>query len=221
MSRPWKHIEPANVLVTFKEISNRDNLCMCSECGKGQNPENQVEDTVRSSYVNTPDVCSLCPLQVISRWEQYMSKVKPKQGKTVEAEAVASFFPFHKYFSNAPQPVFRGRSYEEDMDIAEGCYRHVKKIFTQLEVRTHACTHTLSVMCLLMSGSPATLSHHLFSWKTESLYKIPTWTTLYIYVWWPFGKKVGNTKKVKDMTTCLFLKTFFPLKHIIIISIFL
>uniref|UniRef100_A0AAX7TCD2 Aquarius intron-binding spliceosomal factor n=1 Tax=Astatotilapia calliptera TaxID=8154 RepID=A0AAX7TCD2_ASTCA len=43
--------------------------------------------------------------QVISRWEEYMSKVKPKQG----------------------------RSYEEDMDIAEGCYRHIKKIFTQLE----------------------------------------------------------------------------------------
>lgn len=71
--------------------------------------------------------------QVISRWEEYMSKVKPKQGKNVEVEAVAAHFPFHKYFSNAPQPVFKGRSYEEDMDIAEGCYRHIKKIFTQLE----------------------------------------------------------------------------------------
>ncbi|KAF0044147.1 hypothetical protein F2P81_003305 [Scophthalmus maximus] len=71
--------------------------------------------------------------QVISRWEQYMSKVRPKQGKNVEVEVVAACFPFHKYFSNAPQPVFKGRSYEEDMDIAEGCYRHIKKIFTQLE----------------------------------------------------------------------------------------
>lgn len=64
-----------------------------------------------------------------------MSKVKPKQGKKVEVEAVAAHFPFHKYFSNAPQPVFKGRSYEEDMDVAEGCYRHIRKIFTQLEVR--------------------------------------------------------------------------------------
>ncbi|CAB1331070.1 unnamed protein product [Coregonus sp. 'balchen'] len=71
--------------------------------------------------------------QVMSRWEEYMSKVRSKQGCTVEAEAVAAHFPFHKYFSNAPQPVFYGRSYEEDMDIAEGCYRHIKKIFTQLE----------------------------------------------------------------------------------------
>ncbi|KAL0969673.1 hypothetical protein UPYG_G00230650 [Umbra pygmaea] len=71
--------------------------------------------------------------QVMSRWEEYMSKVRSKQGRPVEVETVAAHFPFHKYFSNAPQPVFHGRSYEEDMDIAEGCYRHIKKIFTQLE----------------------------------------------------------------------------------------
>ncbi|RVE57414.1 hypothetical protein OJAV_G00216000 [Oryzias javanicus] len=71
--------------------------------------------------------------QVMSRWEEYMSKVKPKQGKKVEVGDVAAHFPFQQYFSNAPQPVFKGRSYEEDMDIAEGCYRHIKKIFTQLE----------------------------------------------------------------------------------------
>ncbi|XP_036398844.1 RNA helicase aquarius [Megalops cyprinoides] len=71
--------------------------------------------------------------QVMSRWEEYMSKVKPKPGRQVNVEDVSAFFPFHKYFSNAPQPVFKGQSYEEDMDIAEGCFRHIKKIFTQLE----------------------------------------------------------------------------------------
>uniref|UniRef100_A0AAR2JCJ2 RNA helicase aquarius n=1 Tax=Pygocentrus nattereri TaxID=42514 RepID=A0AAR2JCJ2_PYGNA len=71
--------------------------------------------------------------QVMSRWEEYMSKVKPKPGREVNPQEVASHFPFHKYFSNAPQPVFKGQTYEEDMDIAEGCYRHVRKIFTQLE----------------------------------------------------------------------------------------
>ncbi|KAG7466190.1 hypothetical protein MATL_G00162160 [Megalops atlanticus] len=71
--------------------------------------------------------------QVMSRWEEFMSKVKPKPGRQVNVEDVSAFFPFHKYFSNAPQPVFKGQSYEEDMDIAEGCFRHVKKIFTQLE----------------------------------------------------------------------------------------
>ncbi|XP_018583353.2 RNA helicase aquarius isoform X2 [Scleropages formosus] len=71
--------------------------------------------------------------QVMSRWEEYMSKVKPKHGRNVQVEDAAAQFPFHKYFSNAPQPVFKGRTYEEDIDIAEGCFRHIKKIFTQLE----------------------------------------------------------------------------------------
>ncbi|KAJ8289040.1 hypothetical protein COCON_G00016990 [Conger conger] len=71
--------------------------------------------------------------QVVSRWEEYTSRVKPKPSRAVSAEDVSACFPFHKYFSNAPQPVFKGLSYEEDMDIAEGCYRHIRKIFTQLE----------------------------------------------------------------------------------------
>ncbi|XP_043929809.1 RNA helicase aquarius isoform X2 [Protopterus annectens] len=71
--------------------------------------------------------------QVMSRWEQYLSKVRPKGGKTVDITAVSEFFPFHKYFANAPQPIFKGQSLEEDMEIAEGCFRHIKKIFTQLE----------------------------------------------------------------------------------------
>ena len=43
-------------------------------------------------------------------------------------------FPFNEFFKNAPQPLFKGRTYAEDMDIAEGCFRHIKKMFTQLEV---------------------------------------------------------------------------------------
>ncbi|KFV82771.1 Intron-binding protein aquarius, partial [Struthio camelus australis] len=71
--------------------------------------------------------------QVMSRWEEYISKVKVKGGKLPDVSDVSSFFPFHQYFANAPQPIFKGKSYEEDMEIAEGCFRHVKKIFTQLE----------------------------------------------------------------------------------------
>ncbi|KAH0620568.1 hypothetical protein JD844_021170 [Phrynosoma platyrhinos] len=71
--------------------------------------------------------------QVMSRWEEYMSKVKVKGSKLPDVADICSFFPFHQYFANAPQPIFKGRSYTEDMEIAEGCFRHIKKIFTQLE----------------------------------------------------------------------------------------
>lgn len=74
--------------------------------------------------------------QVMSRWEEYISKVKVKGSKPPDVGDISSFFPFHQYFANAPQPIFKGRSYNEDMEIAEGCFRHIKKIFTQLEVRS-------------------------------------------------------------------------------------
>uniref|UniRef100_A0A8C2V566 RNA helicase aquarius n=1 Tax=Chinchilla lanigera TaxID=34839 RepID=A0A8C2V566_CHILA len=71
--------------------------------------------------------------QVMSRWEEYISKVKNKGSALPDVTEISTFFPFHEYFANAPQPIFKGRSYEEDMEIAEGCFRHIKKIFTQLE----------------------------------------------------------------------------------------
>lgn len=71
----------------------------------------------------------------MSRWEEYISKVKNKANTLPDVMEVSTFFPFHEYFANAPQPIFKGRSYEEDMEIAEGCFRHIKKIFTQLEVK--------------------------------------------------------------------------------------
>ncbi|ELW71376.1 Intron-binding protein aquarius [Tupaia chinensis] len=71
--------------------------------------------------------------QVMSRWEEYISKVKNKGPTLPDVTEISNFFPFHEYFANAPQPIFKGRSYEEDMEIAEGCFRHIKKIFTQLE----------------------------------------------------------------------------------------
>ncbi|XP_075700839.1 RNA helicase aquarius [Rhinoderma darwinii] len=71
--------------------------------------------------------------QIMSRWEAYQSKVKTKSSQAPDVGDIAKFFPFHQYFSNAPQPIFKGCSNQEDMEIAEGCFRHVKKIFTQLE----------------------------------------------------------------------------------------
>ncbi|CAH2328296.1 RNA helicase aquarius [Pelobates cultripes] len=71
--------------------------------------------------------------QIMSRWEAYLSKVKAKPTHTPDVSDIAKFFPFHQYFLNAPQPIFKGGSYKEDMELAEGCFRHIKKIFTQLE----------------------------------------------------------------------------------------
>ena len=73
--------------------------------------------------------------QVFSRWEAFLSKVKKTADskETVGVEKIKEHFPFLRFFENAPQPLFKGRTYEEDLEIAEGCFRYIKKIFTQLE----------------------------------------------------------------------------------------
>ena len=45
---------------------------------------------------------------------------------------VSEKFPFHLYFSNAPQPVFKVQDFDEELEIANGCWYHIKNIFEQL-----------------------------------------------------------------------------------------
>ncbi|XP_076342913.1 LOW QUALITY PROTEIN: RNA helicase aquarius [Tachypleus tridentatus] len=71
--------------------------------------------------------------QVLARWEEFPSKVKPGKGIKAPKEEISKLFPFTKFFDDAPQPLFHGKSFEEDMEVAEGCFRYIRKIFTQLE----------------------------------------------------------------------------------------
>ena len=67
-------------------------------------------------------------------------------------------FPFTKFFDNAPQPLFHGESYAQDMDIADGCFRHIRKIFTQLEVPATLTpvftVVTLTPTCIVVTLTP-------------------------------------------------------------------
>jgi intron-binding protein aquarius len=48
-------------------------------------------------------------------------------------ESIVQAFPFHYYFSNAPQPLFPpGADKDTMIDIANGCYHHISKIFEEL-----------------------------------------------------------------------------------------
>jgi intron-binding protein aquarius len=51
----------------------------------------------------------------------------------VDVETIDASFPFHKFFEDAPQPLFKKNSFEEDIEIAEGCFRYIKRIFEQLD----------------------------------------------------------------------------------------
>ncbi|KAI9793042.1 MAG: hypothetical protein M1816_000940 [Peltula sp. TS41687] len=64
-------------------------------------------------------------------WNKYSEVL---QSATASASEIIDAFPFFSYFSDAPQPLFPAEgSREEVTEIALGCYRHIKKIFSELE----------------------------------------------------------------------------------------
>ncbi|PNP40630.1 hypothetical protein TGAMA5MH_07628 [Trichoderma gamsii] len=49
------------------------------------------------------------------------------------AADIVQHFPFHAYFADAPQPLFPEEADRAQvLDIAQGCYRHISKIFSEL-----------------------------------------------------------------------------------------
>ncbi|KAF1947737.1 hypothetical protein EJ02DRAFT_363959 [Clathrospora elynae] len=64
-------------------------------------------------------------------WTQYWDSVS---SDNTSVEQIITEFPFREYFANAPQPLFpQAADREQILEIAQGCYRHVEKIFTELE----------------------------------------------------------------------------------------
>ncbi|XP_050542377.1 RNA helicase aquarius [Daktulosphaira vitifoliae] len=73
---------------------------------------------------------------VLPQWDTYLTTLKNLEENTdnaIAVTAVQDIFPFTLFFSDAPQPLFNCRSLEEDKEIARGCFRHIKKIFKQLD----------------------------------------------------------------------------------------
>lgn len=70
--------------------------------------------------------------QVLARWEEFQSKIKPLAASD-DVDVIKNLFPFTKYFESAPQPLFKQLSFAEDLEIAEGCFRHIRRVFAQLD----------------------------------------------------------------------------------------
>merc|ERR1711935_1032507 len=61
--------------------------------------------------------------QVLSRWEKFeedialYKKEQDAANEKYDAKAVMEKFPFHLYFSNAPQPVFGGVDFDDEVEL--------------------------------------------------------------------------------------------------------
>ncbi|KAM7263832.1 hypothetical protein ACFE04_001515 [Oxalis oulophora] len=69
-------------------------------------------------------------LHVYSRWEQFIAACANNEDKPT---FVQDRFPFKEFFSDAPKQIFTGDSFEVDMRAAQGCFRHLKTMFQELE----------------------------------------------------------------------------------------
>ncbi|KAF2323779.1 hypothetical protein GH714_036894 [Hevea brasiliensis] len=97
---------------------------------------NEVERLARSLQL-PEDVGYTCEtagyfwlLYVYSSWEQFLASCEDNKDKP---KFVQDCFPFKEFFSNTPQPVFTGQSFEKDMQEAKGCFCHLKTMFQELE----------------------------------------------------------------------------------------
>ena len=61
--------------------------------------------------------------QVSTRWDRFEQRIQQRGGDSAPASVIDEEFPFHKFFENAPQPLFKKQNYEEDLAVAESCYR--------------------------------------------------------------------------------------------------
>lgn len=71
--------------------------------------------------------------QIMTKWELFQSKIKSAATNGSPPEVVSDEFPFHRFFDNAPQPLFKKVSFEDDLAVAESCFRYIERIFTELE----------------------------------------------------------------------------------------
>lgn len=65
------------------------------------------------------------------RWRKFCEACAVDKDKNVAT--ISKEFPFHEFFDDAPKPLFLGKSYEEDMEIALSCNRYIDHIFEELE----------------------------------------------------------------------------------------
>lgn len=77
---------------------------------------------------------------VVPTWSKYWESTQ-RQDTTMEE--IVEQFPFHSYFSNAPQPLFpHDVTKEQALSIVTGCYRHIGKVFTELaDIRPFEILH--------------------------------------------------------------------------------
>jgi intron-binding protein aquarius len=97
----------------------------------------QEVDRLAQSLVITGEHGSTCEtagyffkIHIQTLWDKFLEE----SSKADNVEAIRDVFPFAQFFSNAPNPVFTSEmSVSDAIEVATGCYRHLNRMFTELE----------------------------------------------------------------------------------------
>uniref|UniRef100_A0A183J7H6 AQR helicase n=1 Tax=Soboliphyme baturini TaxID=241478 RepID=A0A183J7H6_9BILA len=96
----------------------------------------QEVERLQSSFGVPGDVAYTCETaghfflyQVHVRWQEYLRKI----AETRDVQNVSKLFPFTAFFADTAQPLFKGESYEADVETAQSCWRYICRLFQQLE----------------------------------------------------------------------------------------
>ncbi|KAI8344483.1 hypothetical protein BC941DRAFT_10831 [Chlamydoabsidia padenii] len=69
---------------------------------------------------------------ISTKWTPYNEMITTK--KDVTLTDIQEGFPFSDFFADAPEPLFNDKmTVEQAIDVAQGCFRHLQKIFEELE----------------------------------------------------------------------------------------
>lgn len=64
--------------------------------------------------------------QILTRMDKFDKRIKQRSNGNndpMAATLIDDEFPFHKFFDNAQQPLFKHKSFDEDLEMARSCFR--------------------------------------------------------------------------------------------------
>lgn len=68
----------------------------------------------------------------IEQFSLDLNALDEDEDKKAEDHCIQSIFPFNVYFADAPQPLFSGVDFASDVEVAQGCFRHINHLFEEL-----------------------------------------------------------------------------------------
>ncbi len=118
-------------LFPFKARAPRRAACSPPTASCSRHPDNSATVSHLRRLCGSQFRCR-CPLHCGGGWQVWRCWLLPTSLRPGQDRAIACHL-VQDYFADAPEEVFKGASYAEDLERARGCFRHLRRMFQELE----------------------------------------------------------------------------------------